>query len=409
MIELIIIKLILIYNIYIKYNDIIALNLSSKELKNIFATICSLHDSFKKDLTIDDVELAFKSGLDMDDKKYAPYQALFSELRKIEVSPEIAESALESFKERGWLSTIAMTSLEALEGRKTAQDVLNLLDSRSQAAESEDLNSIEFVTDDLSELKQQTIAKVGLRWRLKALNQALGSLRQGDMGFIFARPETGKTTFLASEVSFMAVQAISPILWFNNEEQGNKVMLRNYQASLGLTLTELFTDVEGNKQQFYTNTKGNIKMIDRAHITKSDVEKICKLYKPSLIIFDQIDKIKGFAADREDLVLGAIYQWARELAKTYAPVIGVCQADGSGEGQRWLTMANVANAKTSKQAEADWILGIGKVNESGMEYVRYLHLSKNKLMGDEDSISSMRHGRMEVLIEPEIARYKDLV
>jgi hypothetical protein len=30
-------------------------------------------------------------------------------------------------------------------------------------------------------------------------------------------------------------------------------------------------------------------------------------------------------------------------------------------------------------------------------------------MGDEDTISRMRHGRMEVLIEPEIARFKDLI
>jgi hypothetical protein len=45
----------------------------------------------------------------------------------------------------------------------------------------------------------------------------------------------------------------------------------------------------------------------------------------------------------------------------------ICQADGTGEGQKWLTMSNVANAKTSKQAEADWILGIGKVNDPGYD------------------------------------------
>jgi hypothetical protein len=71
-------------------------------------------------------------------------------------------------------------------------------------------------------------------------------------------------------------------------------------------------------------------------------------------------------------------------------------------------MSNVANAKTSKQAEADWILGIGKVNDPGYENVRYLHLSKNKLMGDEDSKPDQRHGRREVIIRPDIARYVDI-
>ena len=71
-------------------------------------------------------------------------------------------------------------------------------------------------------------------------------------------------------------------------------------------------------------------------------------------------------------------------------------------------MANVANAKTSKQAEADWIVGIGKIHDPGYENVRYLHASKNKLIGDEDSIPDMRHGRKEVIINPAVARYEDI-
>jgi hypothetical protein len=71
-------------------------------------------------------------------------------------------------------------------------------------------------------------------------------------------------------------------------------------------------------------------------------------------------------------------------------------------------MANVADAKTSKQAEADWILGIGKVHDTGYERLRFLHLSKNKLMGDMDTDPKMRHGRWEVLIDPEIGRYRDI-
>ena len=148
-------------------------------------------------------------------------------------------------------------------------------------------------------------------------------------------------------------------------------------------------------------------IIDNASTHRRDVERICKLYNPSFIIFDQIDKIKGFDGDREDLKLGATYQWARELAKTYCPVIGVTQADGSGEGKKWLTMENVANAKTAKQAEADWILGIGASHQEGFEYVRHLHASKNKLPGDEDSDPKMRHGKVDVIIDPEIARYRD--
>lgn len=406
-----ILKLLCIYNIYIKYNTYIHKYINTKELKNIYSTICSLHELHSKDLTIDEVEFAFKSGSNLDEKKYQPYAVLFDELRKVDVGPEVAKTALEQLKQRDLLSTLTMTAMEALEGRKGIEDVklcLHELDGEGESAGSE----VEFVDDDLAQLGEAAFLKPGLRWRLKALNQSLGSLRKGDFGFVFARPETGKTTFLASEITHFATQlagaeGTGPILWFNNEEQDSKVILRCHQAALAYSLPQLFSDVGKNKEKYRALTGNLIKFPKNFNSEKREVEAIVRETKPSLILFDQIDKIKGFAADREDLMLGSIYQWARELAKEYAPTIGVCQADGTGEGVRWLTMAHVANAKTSKQAEADWILGIGKTNDPGMEFVRYLHLSKNKLIGDPDTIGAQRHGRMEVIIEPEIARYRD--
>jgi KaiC/GvpD/RAD55 family RecA-like ATPase len=268
---------------------------------------------------------------------------------------------------------------------------------------------IERITTDLELLAEHAVNQPGLRWRLDCLNKSLGSLRKGDFGFIFARPESGKTTFLASESSKMIDQSDKPVVWFNLEEQGEKVMLRFYQGYFGVTLDVLLANVKQYKKLFQEKVGDKFILVDNAGLTARDIERTLHSVQPSLIIYDQIDKIKGFKADREDLVYGAIYQWARELAKTYAPTIGVCQADGSAEGQKWLSMANVSNAKTSKQAEADWILGLGKTHEETAEYIRYINLSKNKLMGDKDSIPSLRHGRFEVVIRPEIARYSDIV
>ena len=71
-------------------------------------------------------------------------------------------------------------------------------------------------------------------------------------------------------------------------------------------------------------------------------------------------------------------------------------------------MENVANAKTAKQAEADWILGIGKTHDTALEYMRHFHLSKNKLSGDTDTEPELRHGKADVQIKPIIARYEDV-
>jgi len=71
-------------------------------------------------------------------------------------------------------------------------------------------------------------------------------------------------------------------------------------------------------------------------------------------------------------------------------------------------MGHVSNAKTAKQAEADFILGIGKTHDSGQEFIRYINISKNKLVGDSDSEPGLRHARLDVLIHPDIARYEDI-
>ena len=126
-----------------------------------------------------------------------------------------------------------------------------------------------------------------------------------------------------------------------------------------------------------------------------------------MIIFDQIDKIKGFKNERYDLELKKIYQWAREIAKSYAPVIAVSQAGGTAEGKVWLTMDDVDSSKTSKQGEADCILGIGR-EQDNTSNMRFLNISKNKLIGDKDTLPDLRHGNKQCMIKPNIARYEDL-
>ena len=381
---------------YNKYRDYVKIKLEDKELTFLYKTLDYLVETFQRDLTWDEFKLSVKSDKD-------EYNDLLDQIEASHIGEDVLKENVGKLVHRTQAYDLAILAIEVNEGRKPFEDILDYYNKFENKIEVED---VVYVTDDLEELYEQTVHTPGLRWRLKALNDSLGSLRRGDFGFIFARPETGKTTFLASEVSYFAEQTSRPILWCNNEESGNKVKIRVFQASLGCTLTELFSDKQATHQKYLKNTGGRIKIYDSATLNKRQIEKIVKDLQPGLIVFDQIDKIKGFDADREDLRLGSIYIWARELAKAYCPVIGVCQSDVSGEGKKWLTMDNVANAKTSKQAEADWILGIGAVHDSGLEFVRYLHLSKNKLTGDEDTDPSLRHGKIEVAIRPEIARYQ---
>lgn len=124
---------------------------------------------------------------------------------------------LESYFRQRLLKEISLSAYEVTEGKKDYDSFAKLLEQLSKPQEIV-LEDVEFVTDDLETLLNETFRKKGLRWRLSTLNKMLGSLRAGDFGFIFARPETGKTTFLASETTYMAQQLSEedgPILWFN--------------------------------------------------------------------------------------------------------------------------------------------------------------------------------------------------
>jgi replicative DNA helicase len=364
-------------------------------------------DKHQKDCSVDEFSAYFYAEYPNSDKTI--YDALFKQLRDVEVAPDVGQDIVDKHIQRKNALKLSELAFEVSQGTKTQEDLYGFIQQSSTASDLVKQQTLPEVTTDLESLIEHVHQHPGLRWRLDCLNKSLGSLRTGDFGFIFARPETGKTTFLASEVTAMLAQTERSLIWLNNEEDGWKVMLRVYCSYFGVGSDVIMSNIKRFTGIFKQEVGSRFKLFDSATISRTDVERIVEKLNPQLVVYDQIDKIKGFANDREDLRLGSIYQWARELAKSSHAAIGVCQADGHAEGVRHLTMEHVANAKTAKQAEADFILGIGKDGNPDLATARYLTISKNKLLGDPDSISDLRHGRFEVLIEPTIARYVDVI
>ena len=183
-------------------------------------------------------------------------------------------------------------------------------------------------------------------------------------------------------------------------------MYRIVQSYFGVTNAEIDADLEHYETVFKTMAGGKV-LVTNDDKGMNDVRRLSALfdeYNPCLIVFDQLDKVNGFGKmEREDLRIGKLYEWARELAKKYGPVIAVSQVDGSGEGQQWITMAQLRGSKTDKIGEADAIITVGK---GEAEYTRYINVPKNKLYGGERSKEELRHGKFEVTIRPEIARYE---
>lgn len=340
------------------------------------------------------------------DEREILQDTLWAVLPGVPVTPAI-ERLLHEANNRALAADAAMAAFKVSTGEADPATLLEVL-QRVQQGQENPASAVEFVTDDLNVILDQTVGRGGLTSCLPSLDRRRGPLRRGHLGVVFGRPEVGKTTYLAHEAVHTAqIQTDSPVLWFGNEEAGESIKLRCFQSALGRDINWIIANRERALEEYLNITGGRVKLIDRAHLTASFVEGVLRTVKPALVIIDKLDHVKGFDAERTDLKLGSIYRWAREVAKEWAPVVGVCHADGAAEGMRWLTMEHMDNAKTSKQETADWILGIGQQHADGMEYVRYLHLSKNKISGGPETDPALRHDKWEVIIQPEIARYTD--
>jgi replicative DNA helicase len=399
-----------VYTKYYKYVNLGYVKTNYTNHYKLFTSVDTYYNKYddKDHINSSELDIQFNSNWLLQETERKELTLLIQRIFDVELSNKDAViNLLSEHRRRGLAGDLAKLALDVEDGTANADDLLEKFkDFDVQDIEQESIN---FVQMDLEDLYESQIETPGLRWRLDWLNKSMGSLRQGDFGFIFARPETGKTTFLASEISHMIKQTDGDILWFNNEEQGKKVGIRIFQSFFGAEQQILFGQQKQVYNQQYRDMVGDrIKILDfEDSSSPRRIEEILSSTNPALIIFDQIDKIKGFKADRNDLELKAIYQWARELAKKYAPVIGVSQASGEAEGKLWLTMDMVDGSKTAKQGEADWILGIGKEQDNSSR-LRYFNITKNKLIGDTDTLPDLRHGQNQVLIKPEIARYEDI-
>ena len=399
----------IIFTKYYKYVNINYIKINYNELYKLFNMIDLYYNKYinNNNININELDIFYNSNYLLKDNERKDLELLLKDVYEQDITNmEAIIGLLEEHRRRSLAGQVALMALDVEAGKKSTAELLELFNNfEHQEVEADEITPVDM---DLDNLYDTQIATPGLRWRTNWLNKSLGSLRKGDFGFIFARPETGKTTFLASEITHMVSQTEGDILWFNNEEQGTKVGIRVYQATLGLTTQALFANKQVNKERYKAITNNRIKILDfEDSSSKNRIESVLKQYNPALIIFDQIDKVRGFKGDRNDLELKQIYQWAREISKTYAPVIAVSQASGEAEGKLFLTMDMVDGSKTAKQGEADWILGIGK-EQDNTSRSRYFNITKNKLIGDKDTLPDLRHGSKQVLIKPEIARYEDI-
>ena len=272
------------------------------------------------------------------------------------------------------------------------------------------------VTSAIGELLQDDQDNTGLQFDLTILRNNLRPLRKRDFVIVAGRPDTGKTSFLASQLKTLirGMEDGRPVVWFNNEGDGGRIVKRIYQAILNRSTDDLLSSHhEGTLQSDFATAMGGdpdrVKVVDCHGWNSGKIEKAIRHYKPGLVIFDMIDNIE-FPSTRDkvrtDQILEGMYQWARILGVKYDfPVIATSQisaeAEQATETQCWPAMHMLKDSKTGKQGAADVIIMIGKSADPMMESSRYISTPKNKLARSTSSV------RQEVRFDPIRSQYKD--
>ena len=209
---------------YYKYVNINYIKINYSNIFKLFIVIDYYYNKYNNNnnITKEELELAYNSNYLLKDSERKELSDLLDRVLSAELpNPDAVVTLLEEHRRRCLAGDLARLALDVEDGKSDVKELMDkFTEFEHQEVTSDEPTAIEL---NLSNLHTSQVATPGLRWRLNFLNQSLGSLRKGDFGFVFARPETGKTTFLASEISKMIEQTDGDILWFNNEEQGSKL------------------------------------------------------------------------------------------------------------------------------------------------------------------------------------------
>jgi hypothetical protein len=335
---------------------------------------------------------------------------MIDKIYEVDTSDSLASDIVGRLVEQDVANNVINALLPTLQGESYGQ-LMKATDMITEWQELEfgvEEDESPFVDASLAELLEHNDTD-GLRFRLDCVNEALGPLTGGTLGHVFARPEVGKTTFAHSEATFFVEQVPtdSCVLWINNEEEGEKVRIRQHSAMTGMTKAAMAADTETAERVFNERGGSRLRLYDNASVSITDIERLCKEYQPRIVFIDQGDKITyrgqdkaGNGADR----LKQVYDKLREVVKRCnkqwkMDIITIGQADAQCEGRKWLNLSNLDSGKTGKAGAFDYVIGIGKTFIEDEESVRYISFAKNKLGG--------KHSKVRVTIDSEKARYHD--
>lgn len=263
-----------------------------------------------------------------------------------------------------------------------------------QKAEEVDQDEItEFDQYRLTELQDDIDGNNKWKWAIPELEEHLDGFGAERSVLVYARPNTGKTSFISYNVVSMMRQGAKLLHFSISEDTKVALVKRYYQAAYHKKDEVIEANMEKASDAFERDFGGKFFLKNVATLTLKQAREYIEACRPDIVVFDQYQKVKVYHDQeaRSDEVLTLVVQKLKELAKEFQfGLILATQADAKAENKKWLGMDNVAGSKTGVAGELQAMIGIGKDNAEGERTVyrddgttvsaspRYINIPKNK-------------------------------
>ena len=280
-------------------------------------------------------------------------------------------------------------------GSKLAQAILSGGDTTELMAAYQELDSMEdlgeakesekpvFGWNPTDESAEEAGALIGIA--PSSLNTRLGGgCMRGHHIIVFARPEMGKTSFLANLTAGFLQQDLK-VLYVGNEDPITDIRTKFLSRVIGWTKDDINEDKPGAYSVALETTNwSNLGTTQLAPGTPMEIEDLVKEHRPDVLLVDQLRNLVVRTNKSDGVVqhLEAAAKAVRQIGiRNKCLVISVTQAGDSASGKAILDMSDVDSSKTGIPAQADVMIGIGASSEDEAASRRVLSLPKNKRTG----------------------------
>ena len=370
---------------YDRVKNILTKDMFEGEWEPIWESLVNAHSTYDGDFTGAELQAYFDSANPaLPDNTRVRYWEHFETLQdNIGKNIDLQERVIRDLWMRHRARIISELSVNIFLGKSNEfGELKRLIESTAEDSIGEKATYTE-VDMGLKELLDSLTLDPDFPFDWPPLTSKVSGLDRGHFGIIFARPETGKTTFVSFLAKKFLEQGLTVSVW-GNEEPAVRTKLRIIQSYFKATRKELSEGRDKFAEVWGSEIGDRLHVLDCVGTTIQEIDDWCKINKPDIVFIDQLDKVKiAGKYNRGDEKLKEIYLQAREIAKRNKCLVwGVSQASAEAEGTQHVEYQYLDNSKTGKAGEADLIIGIGRTGDRSPENTkRYICISKNKQNG----------------------------